>query len=291
MLFLNAKSAQRKRTKMDTVSKEKERWYPGKYLGRNSSRRRSVESIKIGDSEFTDSQRKSTAYTTSPVAAADNRQNNLSAEANIEEHPEFRDKIGSLQVSVLDIKYLRINSAKLSIQLDKSLSQYAVDNSSKSFERHFDLYEITSDIRVHISGKGDNGELVCGVTIIPLASLLTFTGKPVASKEQWRLLYPVPVHRTADLPFKFTAGYADLPGYGLNRSRDPLGFICVKVDLTLAGSMLETYFAKGKTGWRKALANAPWLDSVSRLPCRRWLPVSNGAAIAGQCRRVSRHHS
>jgi hypothetical protein len=238
----------------------KEKWYPGKYIGRNS-KRRSVEFSKSGDEP--EQQRRQSSLAVA-VDVPESLQDSFTADASPDLFTLDQERIGTLQVSVVDIKYLRINSAKLTIQLDRALSQYAVDNTSKCFERSFELAEITSDIRIIVSGKGDNGDLVCGLVVIPVASLLTFAGKPAASKEQWRQLYPVSFNRASDTkPFKFTAGYADLPGYCLNRSKDPLGFLCVKVDLALTGTLLSTYFARGSTGWKKVLACAPWADNVS----------------------------
>lgn len=245
-----------------TKEKEKEKWYPGKYLARHSSKRRSGEVPSRISSDNSD-QRK----TTSSVFPMENQefvQEPVVGEVHLGSSPIGINSIGSVKVGVVDLKYLRINSAKLTIQLDRALSQYAIDSSAKYFERIFELFEISTDVRIMVTGKGDNGELVCGVAVIPVASLLTFTGKPAPAKEQWRLLYPICVSRIADSKsFKFTAGYSDLAGYALNRCKDPLGFICVKVDLALTGNILSTYLAKGSIGWRKALTSAPWVDCVS----------------------------
>jgi hypothetical protein len=210
-------------------------------------------------------------------------QETFSGEVHFNPAPTGEDSVGSIKVSLVDIKYLRISSAKLSIQLDRVSSQYAVDASSKGFERSFELHDISSDIRISVIGKGDGGELVCGVVIIPIVTLLNFTGKPVPAKEQWRQLFPVCVSRISDnKPFKFTAGYSDFPGYALNRSKDPLGYVCVKVDLTLAGSMASTYLAKGGTGWKKVLACVPWADAVS-FWCRKLSAAVIGTVCVTLC--------
>lgn len=173
------------------------------------------------------------------------------------------DTIGTLKVNVMDIKYLRMSSAKLTIQLDRVSSQYAVDATNKSLERSFDVHEIASDIKITILGRGDTGELVCGVVVIPVTSLLNFSGKPIPPKEQWRQLYPVCVSRVSDVrPFKFSAGYSDLHGYALNRCKDPLGYLNVKIEFTLACSIFGVYFARGSLGWKRTLASAPWLETV-----------------------------
>lgn len=241
--------------------KEKERWYPGKYLGRQS-KRRSVEVARNPSDDSEPLRPNGAAVQMAPeimdsadAVGFDNQYNPTQSGL---------DTVGSVRVQVTDIKYLRMTAAKVMIQLDRVSSQYAVDSSNRSFERSFDLHDIAADVRITVTGKGDSGDLVCGVTIIPVATLLTFVGKPAPAKEQWRLLYPISVSRTPDAkPLKFSCGYTDLPGYALNRAKDPLGFVCIKVDLTLSGSLFDTYLARGSTGWKRALASAPWIDTVS----------------------------
>jgi len=274
---------------MDSTGKEKERWYPGKYLSKNN-RRRSVEVSRSGSiEEHPEHSRR--AFNSSPTQEQiekipdlyvcdknENKSGNIST--------SDLDTIGTLKVHVVDIKYLRMSSAKLTIQLDRVSSQYSVDASSKSFDRCFDLHEIASDIKITILGRGDSGELVCGVVVIPVTSLLSFSGKPVPPKEQWRQLYPVCVSRVSDVrPYKFSAGYADLHGYALNRSKDPLGYVCIKADLTLACSMIGAYFAKGGWGWKKTLASAPWVEIQEQSSVEAATNVRSNAELCAMINR------
>lgn len=169
--------------------------------------------------------------------------------------------MGSLKVQILELKYLRLSSAKLSIQLDKIVCQHSVDG-FKGVERNFDLYDITSDIKISVMGKADNGELLCGIVVIPVTSLLSFSGKPVNPKEQWRQLYPVCISRMTDgKVFKFSPGYTDLPGYALNR-KDAIGFVSIKVDLDLYDHPLYVYLSKGNNSWKRRLSSFSWFDQV-----------------------------
>jgi hypothetical protein len=252
---------------MEAANKDKDRWYPGKYLKSNRRRSAEVSRGSVDEGESTSRKSMGGALLNPVTDSKEQTQETFSGEVHFNPVSSGIDSVGSVKVSLVDIKYLRISSAKLSIQLDRVSSQYAIDGSNKSFERSFELHEIASDIRISVIGKGDGGELVCGVVVIPIVTLLNFTGKPAPAKEQWRQLFPVCVSRISDnKPFKFTAGYSDFPGYGLNRGKDPLGYVCVKVDLALAGSMVSTYLAKGGTGWKKVLACVPWADTVSSLP-------------------------
>ena len=237
---------------MDAADKkDKEKWYPGKYLSK-ANKRRSVEVARSNSEDATTDE--SIQRPGSAITKKDDINNIRMDDTPNSYIRSGMETIGSVKVHVVDIKYLRISSAKLSIQLDRVSSQYVVDNSNKSFERTFDIHEISSDVRVIVVGKGDGGELVCGVVVIPLPTLLNFVGKPINPKEHWRQFYPISVNRISDgKSFKFSSGYVDLPGYALNRSKDPLGFVCIRVEVTLTGSLLQTYFSKGSIGWRKLM--------------------------------------
>lgn len=247
---------------MDATKKEKDGWYPGKYMRGN--RRRSVESVQtaVDDQHETSTARKSGSH-----YSADVRELSQDTVPDFVGHTSVltnAEIMGSLKVQVLEIKYLRLSSAKLSIQLDKVVSQFAVEG-TKGIERNFDLYDITSDIKVSVVGRADSGELLCGIIVIPVTSLLGFGGKPNASKEQWRQFFPVCLSRIADgKAFKFSSGYSDLPGYALNR-KDALGFVNVKVELVLHDHPLHVYLSKGNNSWKRQLSNISWSDQVLSL--------------------------
>lgn len=250
---------------MDADKKEKDKWYPGKYLAKN--RRRSVEATSARTaSEDGESSRKGVVSSGQGDAKDLNSVdiNHIEFERNSTSNAE---PVGALKVSVVEVKYLRLNSAKLTIQLDRVASQFSLDGPNKSFERDFDLTDVVSDIRITIHGRTDNGELLCGIILIPVTSLLNFSGKPNNPKEQWRQLFPICPSRLADgKPYKFMSGYSDLPGYALNR-REPLGFVCVKVDLELFVPPLSMYFMKGNYSWKRLASSLPWLDIVSSGAC------------------------
>ena len=251
---------------MDANKKEKEGWYPGKYMSR-ASKRRSVESASSSSiptfneetENFTTGLQKS-----SPNVSKDGR--DVVLESIVDSSVSGvggtnLESVGSLKVQVLDLKYLRLTSAKLSVQLDKSASQYSVDG-FKGIERSFDLCDITSDIKVSVVGKADNGELLCGMVVIPVTSLLSFSGKPNPSKEQWRQFYPICISRMTDgKAFKFSPGYAELPGYALNR-KDPIGFVSIKVDLLLHDHPLYVYISKGNNSWKRMLTTFSFFEQV-----------------------------
>lgn len=248
---------------MDSDKKEKEKWFPGKYLAKH--RRRSVETTSVPRSGSDDGGE----VLRRGIVSAPNSFKDSTVEMNNRDIDSFVlsnfDPIGSLKVKVVEVKYLRLNSAKLTIQVDRVLSQHSLDGPNKSFERGFDLTEVASDIKIMIHGRSDNGEILCGVILIPVTSLLNFSGKPNSPKEQWRQLFPICPSRISDgKSLKFISGYSDLPGYALNR-REPLGFVCVRVDLELFEHPLSAYLVKGNYSWKRLAASLPWFDLVSVL--------------------------
>lgn len=244
---------------MEVNKKEKDGWYPGKYMTK-ANRRRSVEPVQ-GSNDETNAQviRKSGPRISSESTGSIH--DNIFDVTTPVPPLQQAEVLGLLKVQVLDIKYLRLSSAKLSIQLGRATSQYAVEG-TKVVERNFDLYDVASDIKISVVGKADTGELLCGVVIIPVTSLLSFSGKPIAPKEQFRQFYPVCISRLTDgKPFKFSSGYSDLPGYALNR-KEPLGFVNVKVELALHDHPLKVYLSKGYSSWKRQLSVFSWFDQV-----------------------------
>lgn len=245
---------------MEGSKKEKEGWYPGKYMGK-ANRRRSVESAVPVPSDETDplTTRKSGARVSTESTGS--LKDNFTPVASAGPPLQHADIVGSVKVQVLDVKYLRLSSAKLSIQFGRVVSQYAVEG-TKVIERNFDLHDISSDIKISVVGKADTGELLCGIVIIPVTSLLSFSGKPSVPKEQFRQFYPVCISRMTDgKAFKFSSGYADLPGYALNR-KEPLGFVSVKVELELHEHPFKVYLSKGSSSWKRQLSTFSWFDQV-----------------------------
>lgn len=249
---------------METNKKEKEGWYPGKYMAK-ANRRRCVEGSSQVSTGMCSDETDPTAVrklvsrvsTESPGSIHDNF---FSAAASVQPLQQA-EIVGSLKVQVLEVKYLRLSSAKLSIQSGRTVSQYAVEG-AKVIEREFDLHDIATDIKISVVGKADTGELLCGVVVIPVTSLLGFSGKPTTPKEQFRQFYPVCVSRLNDgKAFKFSSGYADLPGYALNR-KEPLGFVLVKVELTLHDHPFKAYLAKGCSSWKRQFSVFSLFDQV-----------------------------
>lgn len=246
---------------MELNKKEKEGWYPGKYMSR-AGKRRSVDSVSISVEE-------TESVNARPLKSSPN----VLKEGRDAVHDSIVDlsvsgpgvisgeTMGTLKVQVVDLKYLRLSSAKLSVQLDKAVSQYFVEG-FKGVERCFDLYDVTSDIKVSVVGKADNGELLCGMVVIPITSLLSFSGKPNPPKELWRQFYPICISRMTDgKAFKFSPGYSELPGYALNR-RDPIGFVSIKVELLLHDHPLYVYMSKGGSSWKRQLSACVFFEQV-----------------------------
>ena len=245
---------------METNKKEKEGWYPGKYMGK-TNRRRSVEPVQVSNEEADPSAIRKLGPRVSIESTGSIQDSSFPVTSSAAPLQET-EILGSLKVQVLDIKYLRLSSAKLSIQFGRVVSQYAVEG-TKVIERNFDLHDVSADIKISVVGKADNGELLCGIVIIPVTSLLGFSGKPNAPKEQFRQFYPVCISRMTDgKAFKFSPGYSDLPGYALNR-KEPLGFVSVKVDLALHDHPFKVYLSKSSSSsWKRQLSVFSWFDQV-----------------------------
>jgi hypothetical protein len=245
--------------------KAKEKWFPGKYLAK--ARGKKGEGGGSSADDVDDRRPQSLARTGSFTTGRepDPMAEGTRAELYMDTSPSDAKVIGRLTLNIAEIKYLRMNGAKMTVQLDQCRASYYLDGSTKSFERVFDLVDIVSDVLITISGKNDNGEQVTGIVVIPVSSLLGFSGSIAAPKEQWRQLYPISVHRIKEKkPFKFVSGFVDLPGFAMSRTKEPLGFICTTISLELLGgspsSAIAHYCSKGSINWKYALYD--WMDQV-----------------------------
>jgi hypothetical protein len=250
----------------------KEKWFPGKYMIQAVKGRRADNAA--GDSGST----RPTEIVPESSAAGSNLKGDRSgagehstSRAGLKEWavtPAGAVVVGQLRLRILAVKYLRISNPKLSLQLDGTFLQRGLEPSFHAFEKTFDVLDIASDLSISVTGRAETGKAsVCGVIMISLPNLLAFSGAPKAAKEQWMMLLPVPAGRWAESshasptqhkPFKFASGYADLPGYALTRSKVPLGFLRVKVELTLSQHALKVYTLRslraGAPAWRSAQA-------------------------------------
>lgn len=237
---------------MDNNSKRKTRWYPGKYLGRPPPR------TKGEDVETT---RLSSVEDLSDNFNVNETDDDLAQSCSnlAESSSNTEDLIGTIIVTVVDVKYLRINTSKLYLELDDfsvplhlPILQPGIISSQSPNPSviTLPLKELVIDLKIFVTGKMEDGELVTGVVVLPVTNLLNFWGKPLPPKELWMQFYPIGQHRLADrTSFKFESGYQDLNGYAMNRRKDPLGFICLQCELNIGKTAFKHYIMKGKYGW------------------------------------------
>lgn len=242
------------------ISKRKSRWYPGKYLGR------SLPQIKGEERETTRMSSEENLcdinFNVNPKMLGDEDDDLAQSHSKLYESSSINeDLIGTITVTMVDVKFLRINTSKLYLELDDfsaplhlpilqpGIVQSRLPNPSVIT---LSLKELVIDLKIFVAGKTEDGEAVTGVVVLPVTNLLNFWGKPLPPKELWMQFYPVGQHRLADRAcFKFESGYQDLNGYAMNRRKDPLGFICLQCELNIGQSALKHYIMRSKNGWAK----------------------------------------
>ena len=243
-------------------SKRKTRWYPGKYLGRappqikgeerETTRLSSVENLCDVN------------FNVNPKVLGDEDDDLAQSNSKIAgSSPITEDLIGTISVTVVDVKFLRINTSKLYLELDDFsvplhlpiLQQGIVPSRLPTPSvTTLSLKELVIDLKIFVTGKTEDGEAVTGVVVLPVTNLLNFWGKPLPPKELWMQFYPLGQHRFADrASFKFESGYQDLNGYAMNRRKDPLGFICLQCELNIGQSALKHYIMRGRYGWAERI--------------------------------------
>lgn len=263
---------------MAEEDKKKEKWYPGKYMSRAMSTSNPGAGGRKSDLDHTDRPSYPRANSVSSGSAStSNNQSYATHEYepypinhdNVEvivtpEGPDIAGSAAAIQsgkessirppaiarakFKMLDMKYLTIQSPKVSIELDGIASVFQHTDTAVTIEREFDLLDVTSDLKIEFRGLHINGgNPVFGIVIIPVVSCLSFAGAPVAAIPSWREIYPYYEKlRLLDSPkiARFRSGFADVPGSAMNKPVESLGFIkCSLEIIPLSGkSGLPLYF-------------------------------------------------
>lgn len=250
---------------MAEEDKKKEKWYPGKYMGKLKQR----GSVVTSSTNYSD-ERHSATYSpsdyepsldhrdsfdgsadiktyevpTSTAASASSTSSNTSSAVNSTIIPPC---IAKVRVKIHEIKYLTVQNAKIAMELDGIASVFQHGNSQEVIEREFELRDITSDLKIEFRGMNLNNQPVFGIVMIPMVTCLSFTGAPLPASAKWREIYPYyDKSRLIDSPKtpKFRSGFPDVPGSAMNKQIPSLGFILAEVELTPSSkSGMSMYFA------------------------------------------------
>ncbi|RYH27807.1 hypothetical protein EON65_13115 [archaeon] len=244
----------------DEKDQKKERWYPGKYLGKavkrasviqkndrlSSDRRSSSGYHEIEEDEPERGQ----SFVELPPDADDllappntPMQATFSSSTTTSSH--FPSSPSKVKVRLLEVKYARFKDAKWSIRLD-SVKVSNIQETQFPYERSFDLQNITSDIKIEIKGQSTiSSYFNNGVIFIPVTTCLSFFGGVLPTLTIWKEIYPhYDSSKRCDpqLQKRLFSGLTDLPGSALPKPRYNLGFVKIEVELlTLTPNALGLY--------------------------------------------------
>lgn len=229
---------------------KKEKWYPGKYLGKAVRRSSTTPSSNRSSYDGRGSDHKINSHDNnddidlrehsfieipiSDIPKDDNlNQSNMNNHNNKKHDAQTMNRV---RVKLLEIRYGRFTQSKFSIRVG-GIKVKGIQESQLPFEKVFDIQDIKDDIRVEVKGIQGVGTLPNeGVVYVPLVSLLSFTGSILPASSQWREIYPTydSTKRTDDLcTRKFVGALADLPGSGMTKPKYSLGFLHIEAELLL----------------------------------------------------------
>eukprot|EP00981_Chlorochromonas_danica_P010868 scaffold3491_cov160-Ochromonas_danica.AAC.4 len=225
---------------------KKEKWYPGKYLGKAvrrssttpSSNRSSYDGrgsdnkINGHDDDHIDLREHS--FIEIPISDIPRDDNVKNITNNNNRHDA--QTTNRVRVKLLEIRYGRFTQSKFSIRVG-GIKVKGIQENQLPFEKVFDIQDIKDDIRIEVNGLQGVGTLPNqGVVYVPLVSLLSFTGSILPASSQWREIYPLydSSKRTDDLcTRKFVGALADLPGSGMTKPKYSLGFLHIEAEILL----------------------------------------------------------
>jgi hypothetical protein len=229
------------------------KWYPGKYMSK--LRRSSTaegggdtgrpSSVERGDFEYEKVHPSGTsdapvATAVAHVEATPSQPHTTYLSGNV----STAKAIATVEVKLLDVKYLTIQNPKVTIELDGIASTFSYAESHLPIEKSFAVLDITSDIRIEFRGLNEKGQPAFGVIIVPLVTLLNFFGSPLPPKPEWRMLFPWYENlKTLRKNVKFRSGFADVPGSAMTKPSPFLGFVRAEFSLvTPTKSSMPLYF-------------------------------------------------
>lgn len=135
-----------------------------------------------------------------------------------------------------------MNKYTFTLELDDQIKSFVFEDSNDTapFTHTFQLKDITSDIILRVHGNNDLVGTIDGMVIFPLVNYLK--GAP-ALKGDWWQFFPCYKYMKPELQTKFTAGFADTPGYAMSKHKQSIGFVCSTLQVSLDKGLNSLYFA------------------------------------------------
>lgn len=266
----------------ESKSKEKEGWYPGKYI-----KKRSVKEPSPSSSPSSPTKRKEEAPEELPHKSSISSDTSASSggsnskegwypgkmlgfkppkDANSKRGALIRERfpiagnppvksVGNVVVKILGVKYMSATRPSFEVWVGKQLETFQFlgleqDGScNEEFEGYFALGDLTSDIFIlvkeeySVGGKNRDGENFVGRVVIPVSSYLTMNGR-LPPKKEWMAIYPLANPQNPMEEYK--EGLAALPGSAMPKSKHSLGFICVQIELLLPEGPVYYQYLEGE---------------------------------------------
>ena len=245
------------------ASNKKEKWYPGKFVGKAMRRASAASSTSNQENSgpasvapmtgtFPEHTRKIPqksgsilVSSTSPDIFTASRNSDGGKEA-ISSQDYNRIVVGKVRLTIFEIRYLSIKNAKLTIEVGDTSAVFTASDMSFPFEREFEILDICGDIRLEF--RSNIAGSPTGIIFLPLTSLVKFLGTPAPPKACWREVYPSyerSLLGESRRMLKFRSAWAELPGSGLAKPIVSLGFVNMQAEILLPRgktNVLAMYF-------------------------------------------------
>lgn len=223
----------------ETPTKGKEKWYPGKFIGK-AIKRSSTTPEETGTASDS-SRSNSKAVNAIPPEVFTRNSENFDQISHDQSHSEeFSETIPEINnnsqkftvcLKINEVKYINIQSPRVLLEVDGVGSTFPYSESIGIIEKEFDIQNITSDFKIEFRGAQASG-----IILIPLVNFLTATGNFKPPQAAWYELYPyydqsLILKAESNNPSKFRSGFSDSPGTALNKPVNSLGFLNLEISI------------------------------------------------------------
>lgn len=155
---------------------------------------------------------------------------------------DARTPIGNCHFQIFGLKYPTPTRPIVRVELDGDIRNY--EDLTEFFEENFTIYDVSSQVVITlIESYSVGGPEVVGQIVLPLSAYLGMS-KPLPAIREHRMFFPLRGERSWDQMGVFRGGFETLPGSAMTKPRQALGFIDMKMEISLVEGKMSSFYTR-----------------------------------------------
>jgi hypothetical protein len=162
---------------------------------------------------------------------------------------DARSPIGNCHLQIYGLKYPSLTNPSVRVELDGDVRNY--EDLTEFFEENLTIFDISSQVVITLmENYSIGGAEIVGQIILPLSAYLGMN-KPLPAIREHRMFFPVrpllPSSRSSanvDQVGVFRSGFEGANGSAMTKPRQALGFIDMKMELTLIDAKMASFYVR-----------------------------------------------